>query len=153
MSPNRFSAVRALGVLGAAGAVACGDTPTTAPTDAAAASRATLTLSATDSTAFVGAFADLRTRIEPSLGTTPTIAVLHRALAHVGAALASRNRTAAEIAIAEAEQAVTELASTPDDASSQAEVADQELDAVRLVLLQARAVLEPPSAIESRSDR
>jgi hypothetical protein len=156
MSPNRFTAVRALGVLGAVGAVACGDASTTAPTDAVAAAHATLTLSAEDSAAFVGALADLRMRVEPTLGTTRAVETLNDALTQVGAALTTRNRSALEAAISGSEQALMELASAPEDASdrpTEPRVADQELDAVRLVLLQARAALEPPVVSGAEDDR
>ena len=133
MSPGRSIPVRYLTLLGAAGVVACGDAHPTAPS-------ASVTLSAKESAAFVSAVDDIRTRIEPVLGNSPSVAALHAALARMSAAVAIGDRAGVERAVQESENALSALDARSNDAG-----AAQDLDAVRLVVTQASALLDLPS--------
>jgi hypothetical protein len=146
MSPTRFTPLHALTLLGAAGAVACNDAATTAPSDAASSPYSALTLTADDSTAFVAALSDIQCRIVPTFGNAAAASALQSALTRLGAGLASRDRAIVEAAIGGGEGAIANLVAAANggaesDAHGRAAIADQDLDAVRLVLRQARATL------------
>jgi len=140
MSPGHSLPVRYLTLLGAAGVVACGENHPTAPgtTEPPA---STLSLSARDSAAFQSAVEDIRLRIVPSLDDSEGANALRAALARVGDAVATRDGSALESAVAMSERALAALAHGSDiDAGESAD-----LDAVRLVLLQANALSTPNS--------
>lgn len=141
MSPGRSIPLRYLTLLGAAGAVACGDASPTAP-QGAEPPASTLALTAPDSAALASALDDIRFRIEPTLGGTPAVEALHGALARMSAAAAARRRAAFQAAVEESERALGVLASAG-NANVDGATATSDLDAVRLVLLQASALLDP----------
>ena len=130
MSPGHSIPVRYLTLLGAAGAVACGDSHPMAPV-------APLALTARESTALLNAVDDIRTRIEPTLGTSPNVVALHTALVRMSAAVVVGDRASVERAVQESESALTALEAQPSGAG-----AAQDLDAVRLVVAQAGSLLD-----------
>ena len=140
MSPGHPNSLRYLALLGAVGVVACGESHPTAPS-AAPSPPATFTLTATDSAAFLSAVEDIRLRIVPTLGETERAAALRNALARVGDAVATRDRTTLMSALAMSERALAELA----HASAEQTGESADLDAVRLVLLQANELSTPAS--------
>ncbi|HEX5970687.1 MAG TPA: hypothetical protein VFY85_02105 [Gemmatimonadaceae bacterium] len=140
MSPGHPNSLRYLALLGAAGVVACGESHPTAPS-AAPSSPATFTLSATDSAAFLSAVEDIRLRIVPTLGETERTGALRNALERVGDAVATRDRSALMSAVATSEQALAALAHASNEDTGES----ADLDAVRLVLLQANALTTPAS--------
>lgn len=133
MSPGRSIPVRYLTLLGAAGAVACGDSHPTSPI-------APLALTPRESTALLSAVDDIHTRIEPALGDSPSVATLHAALARMSAAVVVGDRANVERAVKESENALATLG-----AQSSGGSVEQELDAVRLLVAQATSLLEAPS--------
>jgi len=141
VSPGHSFPRRYLTLLGAAGVVACGENHPSAPLSTQPDS-VSFSLTAADSAAFLSAVEDIQLRIVPTLGASDGATTLHSALARVGAAVATRDRSALESAVTMSEHALASLAQASDD--DVGESAD--LDAVRLVLLQARA-LSAPSVI------
>jgi len=119
-------------LLGAAGAVACGDSHPMAPI-------APLALTARESTALLSAVDDIRTRIEPTLGTSPSVAALHTALVRMSAAVVVGDRASVERAVQESESALMALEAQPSGGAA------QDLDAVRLVVAQAGSLLDGSS--------
>lgn len=134
MSPIQSVSWRALALIGAAGAVACGDARPTAPD--AVPRQPTLSLTSADSIAVAGALGDLQSRITPTLGRSAETLRLDAALGRVGAAIAGRDRSALESALAEGDAAIDALAG-----ADRSGAAAQDLDVVRLVLAQGRALL------------
>jgi len=138
MSPIQSASWRALALLGAAGAMACGDARPTAP-DAASQHR-TLSLTSADGTALADALADARSRITPALGTDAAANHLDAALGHVSDAMTADDRGAFESALAEGDAAVRALAGHSGDPAT-----PQDLDVVRLLFMQGRALLTAPA--------
>ena len=140
MSPGHPNSLRYLALLGAAGVVACGESHPTAPS-AASSPPATFTLTPTDSAAFLSAVEDIRLRIVPMLGEAERAGALRNALGRVDDAVATRDRSALMSAVAMSEQALAALAHASDGDTGES----ADLDAVRLVLLQANALSSPAS--------
>jgi hypothetical protein len=134
--------LRYLTLLGAAGVVACGDNHPTAP-HALPPDPTAFSLTAKDSAAFLSAVKDIQLRIVPALTASDDATSLRTALTRVGEAVATRDRAALEDAVAMSEHALASIAGASDD--DVGESAD--LDAVRLVLIQAKALSSAPSVI------
>jgi hypothetical protein len=118
--------------------VACGDNHPTA-LHSATPDPIAFSLTARDSAAFLSAVEDIQLRIVPALTASDDGTSLRAALARVGEAVATRDRAALESAVAMSEHALASLAHASDgDVGESADI-----DAVRLVLIQARALSEP----------
>ena len=142
MSTGHSLPLRYLTLLGAAGVVACGDNHPTAP-HALPPDPVAFSLTAKDSAAFLSAVQDIQLRIVPTLAESDDASTLRTALTRVGDAVATRDRAALESAVAMSEHALASLAQASD--ADVGESAD--LDAVRLVLIQAKALSSAPSVI------
>lgn len=136
MSPIQAASWRTLALLSAAGAMACGDARPTAPD--AAPPHPSLSLTNGDSAAIASALSDLQSRITPTLGSTEEASRLDGAIGRVSAAIAAHDRDALESSLAEGDAAVDALVGEKDGA------APQDLDVVRFVLAQGRALLTAP---------
>ena len=144
MSPGHSSPLRhlvLLGAVGAVGVVACGENHPTAPS-ATPSIPATFALTANDSAAFLSAVEDIDLRILPTLGESERAVALRGALERVGDAVARRDESALMNAVAMGERALAGLGSTSDESAAHA----ADLDAVRLVLLEASAFPAPRSS-------
>lgn len=141
MSPGHSNSLRYLALLGAAGVVACGENHPAAPH--ASPPPASLALTAADSAAFQSAVEDLQLRIVPTLGESERAVALRSALDRVGDAAARRDDAALMSAVAMSEHALAALVGTTDEDSPES----ADLDAVRLVLLQANALASPTSPL------
>lgn len=140
MSPGHSNSLRYLALLGAASVVACGENHPTAP-NAASSTAATIALNAADSAAFQSAVEDITLRIAPTLGDAEGATALRAALERVGDAVATRDRSALLSAVAITERALTALVNASDEDTGES----ADLDAVRLVLLQASVLSTPAS--------
>jgi len=140
VSPGHSYSLRCLALLGAAGVVACGENHPTAP-NAVPPTPASFALTAGDSAAFLSAVEDINRRIVPTLGGAERAEALRSALERVGDAVAMRDKSALITAVAMSERALARLAHASDVDTGES----ADLDAVRLVLLQANALSSPAS--------